>query len=41
MTAAIYQAVKVQTEIAKIEHRRISVSGVFSKLGVSLSGYFA
>lgn len=41
MTSAIYQAVKVQTEVAKFEHRRISVSGVLSELGVSRSGYFA
>jgi len=41
MTSAIYQAIKLQTEVAEFEHRRISVSGVFSKLGVSLSGYFA
>ena len=41
MTAAIYQAVKVQTEVANFEHRRISVSGVLYKLGVSRSGYFA
>jgi hypothetical protein len=41
MTSAIYQAVKVQTEVAKFEHHRSSVSGVLSKLGVSRSGYFA
>ena len=41
MTSAIYQAVKVQTEVAEFEHRRISVSGVLSELGVSRSGYFA
>jgi DNA-directed RNA polymerase specialized sigma54-like protein len=41
MTSAIYQAVKVQAEVAEFEHRRISVSEVLSELGVSRSGYFA
>jgi putative transposase len=41
MSVVIYQAVKIQTEVAEFEHRRISVSGVLSELGVSRSGYFA
>lgn len=41
MTLATYQALSEQIEIAHREHRRLSVSGILRRLGLSRSGYYA